>query len=113
MEKNHKNEVISYLEKAAQHTFVKPKCTYNTKLSQYEWDQNDLSYFKVFQDGNQFSYLENGRIYKIDIDHYVLIWKANAKNVLSNSLFQMKKMRSVRQNKFVKQEIQEILNNIK
>lgn len=113
MEKNHKNEVINYLEKASQHTFVKPKRTYNVYLKQYECDQNDLSYFNIFQNGNQFSYLENGRIHQIDIDHYASIWKGNAKNVLSNSLFQMKKMKSVKQNKFVKQEIREILNNIK
>lgn len=111
MEKNIKQEIISYLTKTSGHTFIKPKSKWISKNGQIgvEYDYTDFTYFKVFKNGDEFTYLENGKVNKIDIDYYIKYWGNNAKNVLSNSLFQMKMMKSVKQNKWVKEEIEKLI----
>jgi hypothetical protein len=105
MEKNHKQEVMNYLTKTSQHVF--------------ERSVNDQKvYFKVFLEGEKAKYLEFSRYkgkYELkDIDiQYFLSKKGNGKFLLGDTLFPSNKSRAIRQNKFVKQEIQEILNNIK
>ena len=110
MEKNIKTEIVSYLTKTSKHTFIKPKSKWITKDGkvQLEYDFNDFTYFKVFVDGENFTYLENSKIYKLDIDYYIKYWSNNAKDVISKSLFWDKKMKSVRQNKFVNSEIEKL-----
>lgn len=106
MEKNIKQEIISYLTKTSNHIFIKPKCTFNYQTSSYDYDFSEFTYFKVIKKSNEeFTYLEGGRIHHIDIDYYIKYWGDNAKDVLSNSLFQMKKMKSVKKNKFVIEDI--------
>lgn len=106
MEKNIKQEIISYLTKTSNHIFIKPKCSFNYQTSSYDYDFSEFTYFKVIRKNDEeFNYLENGKMYTIDIDHYIKYWGVNAKNVLSNSLFQMKKMKSVKKNKFVIDDI--------
>jgi len=111
MEKNIKQEIVNYLTKTTQHTFIKPKSKWVNKNGQIsvEYDYTDFTYFKVFKNEGEFTYLENGRLNKIDIDYYIKYWGNNAKNVLSNSLFQMKMMKSVKQNKWVNSEIEKIV----
>ena len=109
MEKNIKKEIVSYLTKTSQHTFIKPKCSFNYKTGKYEYDYTDFTYFKVFKNGDEFTYLENGKVNKIDIDYYIKYWNKNAKNVLSNSLFKMKMVKSIKQNKYVNSEIEKLV----
>jgi hypothetical protein len=110
MEKNIKTEIVNYLTKTTKHTFIKPKSKWTTKDGQIsvEYDYNDFTYFKVFMDGENFTYLENGKINKVDIDYYIKYWGNNAKDVISKSLFWNKKMKSVKQNKFVNSEIDKL-----
>ena len=111
MEKNIKQEIISYLTKTSGHTFIKPKSKWISKNGQInvEYDYTDFTYFKVFKNEDEFTYLENGKVNKIDIDYHIKYWGNNAKTVLSNSLFQMKMMKSVKQNKWVKEEIEKLI----
>ena len=111
MEKNIKQEIISYLTKTSGHTFIKPKSKWISKNGQIsvEYDYTDFTYFKAFKNGDEFTYLENGKVNKIDIDYYIKYWGNNAKNVLSNSLFQMKMMTSIKQNKWIKEEIEKLI----
>ena len=110
MEKNIKTEIVNYLTKTSQHTFIKPKSKWTTKDGQIsvEYDYNDFTYFKVFMDGENFTYVENNKIKKLDIDYYIKYWGNNAKDVISKSLFWDKKMKSVKQNKFVNSEIDKL-----
>ena len=48
----------------------------------------------------------------IDIDYYIKYWGANAKNVIKHNLFLDKKMKSVRNNKFYTQQINDLLEKI-
>lgn len=119
MEKNIKQEVMNYLKKTSEHTFVKPKATFKWgSTSRYECDYDDTTYFKVFVDGDKVSYLEYSDVYKkyqlktIDVDYFVNKYKGNALCVISNILFLNKKMKSVKQTKYVKSQIDEILKSI-
>ena len=49
MEKNIKQEIVSYLTKTSQHTFIKPKCSFNYQTGKYEYDYTQFTYFKVFK----------------------------------------------------------------
>lgn len=111
MEKNIKQEIVSYLTKTSGHTFIKPKSKWINKDGKIgvEYDYNDFTYFKVFKNGEDFTYLENGKVNKLDIDYYIKYWGNNAKDVLSKSLFWDKKMKSVKQNKWVNSEIEKII----
>lgn len=105
MEKNHKQEVMNYLTKTSQHVF------------EIESMNGQKTYFKVFLDGEKARYLQfsgyKGRYELKEIDiQYFISKKGNGKFLLGTMLFSSKS-RAVGQNKFVKQEIQGILNNIK
>lgn len=100
---NHKNQVMDYLTKTSKHTFTK------TDLS----DPTKFTYFKVFINDSVITVLENNKIRTIDVDWYVRYYKENAKNVITHSLFLNKKMKSVKTTKFVKSQIEDILQNIK
>ena len=99
-----KQQVIDYLTKTSKHTFVKQNK--NTE---------ELSYFKVIKDDEAFKVLEDGKVKSLEtgffsIDNYVKIYGENAKNVFKNQLFLNKKMKSVKNNKFVKSEIDLIIS---
>jgi hypothetical protein len=110
-----KQEIVNYLTKTSIHTFVKPKATYKWSQtgSQYEYDYEDFTYFKVIKVEDEFFKLENDKLTKIEIDHYTKYYGNNAKCVLSNNLFLDKKMKSVKSNKYHLGEIKNILENIK
>ena len=106
MEKNHRQEVMNYLAKTAQHTF------------EHTSANGQKTYFKVFLVGEKTKYLEYSHylqkyvLKEIDIERHVA-QKGNGKFLLGNMLFSSLNAKAIRQTKFVKQEIQEILNNIK
>ena len=110
-----KQEVINYLTKTSIHTFLKPKATFKwgdmNNPSYYEYDYENGTYFKVFNDGEKWFYIEDDKIKNLDIEHYLKYYGSNAKCVISNSLFLNKKMQSVRNNKFVQSKIEEVLKN--
>ena len=110
-----KQEIVNYLTKTSIHTFVKPKATYKRSQtgSQYEYDYEDFTYFKVIKVEDEFFKLENDKLTKIEIAHYIKYYGNNAKCVLSNNLFLDKKMKSVKSNKYHLGEIKNILENIK
>jgi DNA modification methylase len=119
-----KQEIVNYLTKTSQHTFVKPKSTYKWSQTgpQYEYDYNEFTYFKVIKIEDEFFKLENGngqntpityKLTKIDIDNYIKYSGNNSKCVLSNWLFLDKKMKSVKSNKYHLGEIENILESIK
>ena len=108
-----KIEVLNYLNKTSLHTFVKPKATYKyatkDEPGHYEYDYNDTTYFKVFKDGDLFKVLENGKVRVIDVDGYIDLYFTESKAVIKRVLFLNKKVKSIRNNKFVKSEIEELL----
>jgi hypothetical protein len=119
-----KQEIVNYLTKTSAHTFIKPKATFKWGDSKtpgyYEYDYNDFTYFKVIKVSEDFYSLENStlskleyRLTKIDVDLYIKYWDNNSKCVLSNSLFQEKKMKSVKSNKYHLSEIDKIVESIK
>jgi hypothetical protein len=110
-----KQEIVNYLTKTSQHTFVKPKSIYKWSQtgSQYEYDYKDFTYFKVIKNEDEFFRLENNKLTKIDIDYYIKYYVNNAKCVISNNLFLDKKMKSVKSNKYHLEEIKNILESIK
>ncbi len=118
MEKNIKQEVMNYLTKTAQHTFIKPKATFKFAEDRYEYDFENGTYFKVFIDGDKVKYLDYSDGYKkykvseLDVDYYIKTYKGNALNVISHILFLNKNMKSIRQTKYVKSQIDEILKNL-
>ena len=111
-----KQEVINYLTKTSIHTFLKPKATFKwgdmNKPGHYEYDYEDSTYFKVFNEGEKWFYIEDGKIKNLDIEHYLKYYDSNAKCVISNFLFLNKKMKSVRNNKFIQSKINDVLKNI-
>jgi len=110
-----KQEVINYLTKTSIHTFLKPKATFkwgdSTKPGYYEYDYENSTYFKVFNEGEKWVYIEDGKIKNLDIDHYIKYYGNSAKCVISHKLFLDKKMKSIRNNKFVQSSIDEIVKN--
>jgi hypothetical protein len=104
-----KQEIVNYLTKTSQHTFVKPKATYNWTQRENEYDYNEFTYFKVIKIEDEFFKLENDKLTKIDIDNYIRYYGNNAKCVLSHNLFLDKKMKSVKSNKYHLGEIKNIL----
>jgi len=118
-----KQEIVNYLTKTSQHTFVKPKATYKWSQtgSQYEYDYIEFTYFKIIKVEDEFFKLENNnsqntstsyKLTKIDIDNYIKYNGNNAKCVISNWLFLDKKMKSVKSNKYHLEEIENILESI-
>jgi hypothetical protein len=115
-----KQEIVNYLTKTSQHTFVKPKATFkwSAEGSYHEYDYNEFTYFKVIKINEDFFQLEkigssNYKLSKIDIDSYIKYYNNNAKCVISNNLFLEKKMKSVKSNKYHLEEIKNILESIK
>ena len=119
-----KQEIVNYLTKTSQHTFVKPKSTYKWSQtgSQYEYDYSEFTYFKIIKVEDEFFKLENNnsqntstsyKLTKIDIDNYIKYNGNNAKCVISNWLFLDKKMKSVKSNKYHLKEIENIFESIK
>jgi hypothetical protein len=110
-----KQEIVNYLTKTSIHTFVKPKATFKWSQtgSQYEYDYNEFTYFKVIKNEDEFFKLENNKLTKIDIDNYIKYYGNNAKCVLSQNLFLDKKMKSVKSNKYHLGEVSNILESIK
>jgi hypothetical protein len=118
-----KGEIVNYLTKTSIHIFVKPKTIYKYgKEGHYcEYDYENCTYFKVFKKDEDFYVLENSngqntpvtyKMKKIDIDYYINYYGNNSKCVISNNLFLNKKMKSVKNNKYVMSEIDEITKNI-
>ena len=109
----HRQEVINYLTKTTQHTFIDPKSTYNWKESKYEYDYENGTYFKLVKNGDDFYILRNvGGKYtfrKLDHNDKIKYYEENAKCVLKHSLFLNKKMKSIRNTKFVQSEIDKIM----
>ena len=112
-----KQEIVNYLTKTSQHTFVKPKSNFKWGDSKtpgyYEYDYKDFTYFKVIKNEDEFFRLENSKLTKIDIDTYIKYYGDNAQCVLSQNLFLHKKMKSVKSNKYHLGEIKNILESIK
>jgi hypothetical protein len=107
------SETINYLSKTLGHTFIKPKSTFNWKESKYEYDYNDSTYFKLIKIENDFYILENNKLSKLDIEHYFKYYGKNAKCVIKHRLFLDKKMKSIKYNKFVQEQIDQILQSLK
>ena len=115
-----KQEIVNYLTKTAEHTFIKPKATFkwDKEKSYYEYDYNEFTYFKVLVKDGEFFHLEkngvgNYRMSKIDIDYYIKYYGNNTKCVISNNLFLGKKMKSVKSNKYHLGEIDKITESLK
>ncbi len=119
-----KQEIVNYLTKTSQHTFIKPKATFKWKQegSNYEYDYNEFTYFKVIKIDEDFYYLSNSngqntpttyRLNKIEIDNFINYWGNNTKCVIGNQLFLDKKMKSVKSNKYHLEQIKDILDKIK
>lgn len=110
-----KQEVINYLTKTSIHTFLKPKATFKwgdqNKPGYYEYDFDNGTYFRVFNQGEKWFYVEDDKIKNLDIDHYLKYYGNNSKCVISHKLFLGKNTKSVRNNKFVQSKIEEVLKN--
>jgi hypothetical protein len=106
-----KKEVINYLEKTSMHTFLKPKATFkwgnqNTP-GYYEYDYENGTYFKVFKEGEDWFKIDEGKIGKIGLDWF---YENNTKCVTRHRLFLGKNMKSIKNTKFVKSQIELIRN---
>lgn len=73
-------EVINYLTKTSQHTFIKPGGTY----------------FKIFKSNQEFHIFENGLLKSFDYQQFIKWYGENAKNVIKHRLFLDKKMTAVK-----------------
>lgn len=97
-----RQEVIDYLTKTSKHTF-----TYeNSKL------------FKVVSDNDKFYILDEESLYnmkEINFDSIISYYGPNSKNVIKHSLFLNKNLKSVKNSKFIKENIKTLCmqkNNI-
>ena len=119
-----KQEIVRYLTKTSEHTFIKPKSTFKYYESGGKWehDWTQFTYFKVIKIGGDFFYLENNngqntpttyKLWKVDIDSKINSYDQNAKCVISHGLFLGKGMRSIRSSKFRQREIQKIISELK
>lgn len=115
-----KIDVINYLTKTSQHIFIKPrpKFIWTVEKSYYEYDYDDFTYMRVFKENGEFFYLEYTifgyyKVNKINIDLYVERYSNNAKCIISNKLFLDRKMKSIKNNRFTRSSIDEIVNKIK
>jgi hypothetical protein len=114
-----KQEIVNYLTKTSEHTFIKPKATTKwIKEGVYcEYDYNEFSYFKVMVQDGEFFYLEKRdrndyKLYPINIDSSINYYGNNAKCVISHNLFLDKKMKSVKSNSYHLGEIEKIMEGI-
>jgi hypothetical protein len=114
-----KQEIVNYLTKTSEHTFIKPSAKFKFGNSEtpgyYEYDYNDFTYFKMMVKDGEFFYLEKKgksdyKLYQINMDNYQ---GNNSQCVLNHGLFLNKKMKSVRSNKYHLGEIDKIIEEIK
>lgn len=105
-----KLEIINYLEKTSNHTFIKPLSVYKWSKDggSYEYDYDNYTLFKIFKIDGDYYKLENDKIKKIDIDFYLKYYENNSKNVIKHLLFLNKKMKSIRNTKIVKNKLEEL-----
>ena len=117
-----KQEIVSYLTKTSEHTFIKPSAKFKFGNSEtpgyYEYDYNDFTYFKMMVKDGEFFYLEKRdrgdyKLYRINIDTHVSYHDNNSKCVLNHGRFLNKKMKSVKSNKYHLGEIDKIIEAIK
>jgi len=105
-----KSEIINYLEKTSNHTFIKPLCEY--KFSKegyyYSYDYDNYTLFKIIKKDDNYYKLENNIIKLIDIDFYVKYYGNNSKNVIKHLLFLNKGMKSIKNTKFIKNKLEEL-----
>jgi len=110
-----KTEIVNYLTKTSIHTFLKPKATFkwgdSNKPGYYEYDYENGTYFKVFTESGNWFTIEDGKVKDLNIEHYIKYYGNNAMCVISHKLFLDKKMKSVRNNKYVQSIIEEIVKN--
>lgn len=91
-----RQKVLDYLDKTSKHTFVRK-------------DREDEGYFKVIKDGDKFKVLRRGKVFPLDIDYYINYYGRNAKNVIKHRLFLNENMYSIKNTKYVKANLAEIL----
>jgi hypothetical protein len=112
-----RKEVIDYLEKTSIHTFLKPKATFKWGDSKtpgyYEYDYENGTYFKVYKEGEEWFYIQNESVCKLDVEGYLKYHRGNAKCGIGNFLFLGKNMKSVRNTKFVRSKIEEVRSSKK
>lgn len=92
-----KQEVINYLTKTSNHTF--------------SYDDGKL--FKIINKDNGFYVIDESSIYKlrpIDIDTKISYYGSNAKCVIKHSLFLNKKLKSIKNNRHIKDHLNSILS---
>ena len=111
------NETMNYLNKTLVHTFIKPKATFKwgneTVPGRNEYDYNDFTYFKLIKIENDFYILENNKLSKLDLEWYFKHYGKNAKCVIKHRLFLDKKVKSIKNTKFTKEQIDQILKSLK
>jgi len=111
------SETINYLNKTLGHTFIKPKSTFKwgtaTTPSHYEYDYENFTYFKLIKIENEFHILEDNKLKKLDIENTFKYYAKNSKCVIKHRLFLDKKMKSIKHNKFVQEQIDQILESLK
>lgn len=90
-----KQEVLDYLKKTSRHVFEKENAS------------GEKTYLKVFFDGDDVKLLEDGKIKTLNVDGYVA-FSSNAKCVIKHVLFLNKKIKAVRQTRYVKDQIQDM-----
>ena len=109
-------EIFSYLNKATNHTFIKPKATFkwgsSTTPGYYEYDYENGTYFKIFKKEDGFYVLENDKLTKLDVDWYIKYCGKNAKCAIKHRLFLDKKMKGVKNTKYVQEQINQLLEPI-
>lgn len=87
-----KQDIVKYLTKASLHTFA--------------YEDNNL--FKVIKVEDNFFILDQGSIIKIkliDIDKHISYYASNSKQSMKHILFRSKKLKSIKNNKYVRENI--------
>lgn len=125
MKKTIKARIMDYVRNSSNHTYIKPKKTFNFNInnaseSKYDYNYDETTLFKILSlEDNEIKYLDydtyrkSYSIIKLDIDSYVNNYGSKSLNVITNIFFKDKKMISVKNNNSIKTEISEILKNIK
>lgn len=105
-----RKEVIDYLNKTSLHVFIKPKSTFDWEESKYNYDYNDFTYFKVIKVSDEkYKILENNIIRDIDYEYYIKNYNDNSKCVIKHILFLNKGMKGIKNTKFNKETVDELL----
>lgn len=96
-----RRKVIDYLEKTSLHVFV------------LGGDSESPKYLKVIKDEDNFLLLNGSKIKPIGVDWFLNYYKSNTKCVIKHMIFLNKGAKSIRNNKYVKNEINKILESQK